>query len=861
MIGIVVVSHSHALAEAAVALATEMVEATDLPRVAIAAGLDGETFGTDAAAVAEAVETVDSPDGVLVLVDLGSAVMSAEMALEFVNPELAERVVISSAPLVEGLVAAVVLASSGAALAAVVAEAQAGLAAKQSHLRETEFTRASGGDGGNASADTSSADSRETAAGRDAPDAGALSVEIEVGIPHGLHARPAAKLVSLVRRFDASVTLAHVTAADRQTSCDAASLSQVATLNARQGDRLLVSAVGTDAREVLDALAELAGRDFDEVAPSFSKAVEPDPLTADGAERSGTTGSGLDIALGAAIVADVEIDTSDYHPGDAALEATRSTVAVNAVEKALTALREDTARQVGIAEAEIFDAHLALTSDPDLLGLVATDIAAGRSAIEAWRQRLADVAGRFEALDDAYQRERAQDVREVERRLLESLIADGDAPSSASGWSAGVGEGRAAGPGILVIPELDAATAAALDADQVLGVVTRQGGATGHGVIVARSRGIPILTDAGERVDSVRAGALIGFDARTGEVWVEPDEEDAERLRAEIESRTQVRGRALATARKPASTLDGCRITVAANVTSVDDAASALAIGADGSGLVRTEVLFGAMTSAPSVEEQTQRFLAIAAAMDGKPITIRTWDVGGDKPLRFLSQPHELNPFLGERGLRLFRRQPEVLVDQLQAICRAARETQVKVMFPMVSSAGEVAWALDHLLEAAAKDSGGMPAGMHVGVMIEVPAAALMVRRIAADLDFVSIGTNDLTQYTMAAERGNAAVSHLVKALDPAVLRLVKLVCDEVPSTAGVAVCGDLASSPSGAVLLAGLGVRELSVVAPAVPEVKSALRRISLSDAEAVGQRALQASTADEVVALLESAQRTPHE
>ncbi|MBA2445221.1 MAG: HPr family phosphocarrier protein [Nocardioidaceae bacterium] len=869
MIGIVVVSHSRPLANAAVALASEMVDATDLPRIATAAGLDEATFGTDAAAVADAVGAVDSPDGVLVLVDLGSAIMSAEMALEFLDPALAERVVISSAPLVEGLVAAVVLASTGAALAAVAVEAQAGLAAKQSHLQHAETPAAERADHGDAAAVCESPE-KEAAP----PDeGGAVSIEINIAMVHGLHARPAAKLVSLVRRFDASVSLAHLSDGPPSRRSDAASLSQVATLNARRGDRLLVTATGSEAREALAAVAELASREFGEAATSSADGVTANPLGRSGAGdgASASTGSGLDMAVGPALVLEMEVDTSGYMPGETAREAARSVAAVDAVAKALTALRAETARRIGLAEAEIFDAHLALLSDPDLLDPVKAGIAVGNSAIEAWQRRLTEVAARFEALDDAYQRERVQDVRSVERRLLSELLRAGaadahataaDAHATAAGDHstgvatavAGGGEGAAEGPGIVVVPELDAATAATLDVEQVTGIVTRQGGATGHGIIVAKSRGIPVLTDAGERLDTVRQGTVVGFDGRTGQLWISPDDEQVTRIRAEIESRRQNRRVAVQTARQPAVTRDGCRITVTANVTSVDDAVAGLANGAEGSGLVRTEVLFGAMRTPPSVEEQTQQFLAIAAAMDGQPITIRTWDVGGDKPLRFLPQPEEANPFLGERGLRLFRRQPGVLVDQLQAVCRAARETPVQVMFPMVSCPAEVAWALDCLAQAASRDGVGVPDGLHVGVMIEIPAAALAAGRIAADLDFVSIGTNDLTQYTMAAERGNAALTHLVQALDPSVLRLVKLVCDEVPPAVEVAVCGDVASSPTSAILLAGLGVRELSVVGPAVPEVKSALRRTSLSHAEALGRQALQAGTADEVKSLLVS-------
>lgn len=925
MIGIVVVSHSRRLAVAAVGLASEMVDATELPRIAVAAGLDETTFGTDAAAVAEAVVEVESPDGVLVLVDLGSAVMSAEMALEFLEPDLADRVVISSAPLVEGLVAAVILAASGADLPAVVVEAQDGLSAKQSHLQARDES-AGGRDAGSVAAPDPAPETAQQAP--DAPQSASddatatATAEIVISVPHGLHARPAAKVVSLVRRFDASVTLARVaegatgSSAEpglRSTPCDAASLSSVATLGARQGDRLLVRASGPDARAAVEAITDLAARDFGEISATASREVTQAALSRGAAERTGRGsgapsvgargraksgtgvtgqrkvvpfGSGLDIALGPAVVLNLQVDVTDYKPGDVAAEVRRSALAVAAVEGELTTLRDETARDMGAAEAEIFDAHQAMVNDPDLQAFVAQDLAAGRSAVDAWSQRLSEVADRFEALDDAYQRARAQDVRSVQRRLLlELLVAGGNdrlpidtstEPVITADWAGRLGrrsppaegtqggadgtqggaagtQGGAVGSGILVLPELDAATAATIDVEQVLGIVTRQGGATGHGFIVAKSRGIPILTDAGERLDAVHPGSMVGFDARTGELWVDPADDDAQGIRNEIESRSRFREQAFTQAREPARMRDGCRIVVAANVTSVDDAAAALVAGADGSGLVRTEVLFGARSVSPSVEEQAQEFLALASALSGKPITIRTWDVGGDKPLRFLPQPREANPFLGERGLRLFRRQPRVLVEQLRAVCRAAQETPVKVMFPMVSSSAEVRWALDRLAEAASEE-GGMAASLKVGVMVEVPAAALAARLIAADLDFVSIGTNDLTQYTMAAERGNAAVSHLAKAYDPAVLRLVGLVCEEVPATVEVAVCGDLASDPAGAILLAGLGVREVSVVAPAVPEVKAALRRMSLSDAEVFSQRALEASGPDEVSALLQS-------
>jgi phosphocarrier protein FPr len=298
-------------------------------------------------------------------------------------------------------------------------------------------------------------------------------------------------------------------------------------------------------------------------------------------------------------------------------------------------------------------------------------------------------------------------------------------------------------------------------------------------------------------------------------------------------------------------TTDGTTVHVLANVTSVADAAAAVAMGAEGSGLVRTEVLFGGKRSAPTVDEQLDEFLAIGAAFAGSPITIRTWDVGGDKPLAYQPQPHEANPFLGERGLRLSRRDPATLHDQLVAVCRAAQETAVKVMFPMVTTVAEVDWALGEL-ERAAAAVGGRPDTLQVGIMIEVPAAALRSRWLADKLDFVSIGTNDLTQYTLAAERGNGAVAALADSLDPAVLALIAKVGAEVPGHVEVAVCGDLASQPMATELLVGCGVHELSVVAPAVPGVKERVRTLSRADSAEVVRQAIGLGSADAVRALL---------
>ena len=756
MIGIVVVSHSRALADAAVGLAAEMVAEDKRPVIAVAAGLDATTFGTDAMAVSEAIGAADSADGVLVLLDLGSAVLSAEMALEFVDPEVAARVRLTSAPLVEGLVAAAVTASTGASLDAVAAEAARGLAGKQDHLGDAQAVEA-----------TPVAEADRT-------------VEVLVGNEHGLHARPAARLVGLVNGFDAAVTLTDLDTG--RGPVDAGSLSMVATLNAQQGHRLRVGASGPEAAAALAAIEQLAKQNFgDEPAGSASVPV---PAAASAG------GSGLDVAIGPAVLAGDAVNLDGYVAGDN--EPGRLEDALRTAADDLQVLRDGSAEHGGI-----FGAHLALLTDRKVLDAVRTAISGGESAPLAWKQVYDELASTFEALDDAYQRERAQDVRAVRDRVLRALT--------------GTTTEEAPADGILVVPELDAATAATLDATRIAGIAVRAAGTTGHGVIVARSRGIPLITGIGDV--AVPAGATVAFDARTGSFEIAPDEQA---VRATIAERVGERRRALEEADQPAVTRDGKTIDVLVNVGVLQDAVDVR--GADGSGLVRTEVLFGDRRTAPTVDEQAETFRAIARALGGKPITIRTWDVGGDKPLPFLPQAAEANPFLGERGLRVFRHRPDLLRDQLEAVRRTAAETPVHVMFPMVTTADEVDWALEEL---------GPRDGLEVGIMVEVPAAALRVATLARDLDFVSIGTNDLTQYTTAADRTNAAVAPLADGLDPAVLQLI----DHVARTAGVrvAVCGDLASDPRSAVLLAALGVTELSAVGPQVPLVKAGLRQADL--------------------------------
>lgn len=845
MIGIVVVSHSRALAKAAVALAEEMVEVDARPQVSVAAGLDEETFGTDATQVSEAITAVDSPDGVLVLLDLGSAVLSAEMALEFLDPQVAARVQVSSAPLVEGLVAAMVTAATGADLSVVRAEAERGLEGKAGHLGAAEP--------GNDAVTGANPDGAPAEA--KVPSGAPVSTqELVLTGEHGLHARPAAKFVTAVNGFpDAQVTVRNLDSG--RGPVNGASLSAVATLDARQGHRLEVSATGPQAKHVLEALAELNTTAFGDLTSAPVTAPSSSPVPGDrAAERAGDPQPPAASAVEPALIpADAAVgpvvrpqatgapDLTAYLPGEPAHERERLDDALAAARADLTRLVEQTRARVGEAEASIFEAHLQLLSDPGLIDPVTQAVDDGEPAATAWQAQIASVRTAFDGLAEDYQRERAQDVSSVGDRVLRALLGE-QPPESPSGST---------GPGILVVDKLDPAAAATLDPERVRGVITLRGGATGHGVIVARALGLPVLTGAGPSAD-VPEGTVVAFDARTGRLVVEPDEATVAEFEQLLHERVSAYRTALAAADEPARTTDGHTVLVKANVGLTGDATTARRAGADGSGLVRTEVLFGERTTAPTVAEQVEVFTAIAEALDGRPITIRTWDVGGDKPLPFHEQPPEANPFLGVRGLRAFRADPAPLLDQLEAVCRVAARHAVRVMFPMVATVEEVDWALARLEEAAGRLSDGRPDTLEVGIMIEVPAAALRAEALSTQLDFVSIGSNDLTQYVLAAERGNPALAELGDTADPAVLQLIRRTCDDVADGVQVCVCGDAASDPALAGVLVGLGVTELSAAAAALPTVKAGLRAHSLTGLQDLADRALHCDSAAEVRALL---------
>ncbi|GAB4533150.1 MAG: phosphoenolpyruvate--protein phosphotransferase [Anaerolineales bacterium] len=825
MLALVFVSHSRKLAESLCALAQDISPAQVPIACAGGAGDDHAAFGTDALDIAAAIQRVAHPNGVLVLMDMGSAVLSAQMALEFLPEDLRQRVHFCPAPLVEGAIAAAVQASLTDDIETVCREAQGALRGKAEQLGFES--------------------------GLQTPEAAAPPAEtahqrmLTLVNPHGLHARPAAQFVQCAARFEAEIQVRNHSTAKGPVS--ARSLNALATLGALQGHTLLVTASGPQAEAALEALAALVEDGFGEreqpETPPPSEQVQPPA----GAFAGIPIADG--IALGETYIHRPAEPLVPSHPAsDPQAEWQRLQEALQQAEKAIRKRRARVAAQAGEAEAAIFDAHALLLHDPDLLEATRRGIQqAGRNAAAAWQEAVERAAAAYEALPDAYLRQRAADVRDVGRQVL-LLLTGGrtHAPHFAR-------------PVILLAKDLTPTETAQLDLDKVLGIATLQGGPTSHSAILARALGIPALAGLPPQVLHTADGTPAALDGFRGHFWVQPD---AETRAALLTRREQWRARQqalLAQVHQAAVTRDGHRLEVAANAGSLEEAVAARRQGAEGIGLLRTEFLFLQRLTPPDEEAQREVLHTVGAAMEGRPVIVRTLDVGGDKPLPYIKQPEEANPFLGTRAIRLGFLQEDLFRTQLRAILRAGAEVNLRVMFPMVATLEEVRRARA-LLESVHQnlESEGIPHRwpIETGIMVEIPAAALSATILATEVDFFSIGTNDLTQYTLAAERGNPNLAYLSDGLHPAVLRLIRMVVEAAHAQGKwVGVCGELAGDPQAVPLLVGLGVDELSLNPAGIPQVKDIIRGLRAADAHQLATAALKAPDARGVRQLVEGA------
>jgi phosphocarrier protein FPr len=504
----------------------------------------------------------------------------------------------------------------------------------------------------------------------------------------------------------------------------------------------------------------------------------------------------------------------------------------------LSELREKLLSQGADEEAAIFDVHLVILDDPSLTKPIDAAISNGESAAAAWFSILSQQADTVRNLDDPLLAARAADVQDVRDRVLRSMNGNADTKSRIPDHAV-----------IVVARDLTPSDVVTLDREKLLGIVTAEGGPTAHAAIIARALGIPAVVGAGENVLTISSGITIVLDGERGTIDVSPDTAAISAARAAQDAWNERRSVAAKNANAPAITRDGRKIEVAANVGSVADAREATANGADGIGLLRTEFVFINSSTEPTEQAQYEIYRDIVEAMRGAPVIVRTLDIGGDKPVPYIKVAPEANPFLGERGVRLCLNRPQLFEQQLRAILRAANHGPIRIMLPMVADIRE--WRKARSMIESIRAEQNAPC-VELGIMIEVPSAALMADAFAKEVDFFSIGTNDLTQYTLAMDRQHPVLAKQADGLHPAVLRLIAKTVDAAHAAGKwVGVCGELGADAQAVPILIGLGVDELSVNPRAIPLVKSAVRGFDTRQLVLLAQKALACETADEVRAL----------
>ncbi|MDI5934455.1 phosphoenolpyruvate--protein phosphotransferase [Halomonas kalidii] len=672
---------------------------------------------------------------------------------------------------------------------------------------------------------------------------------------HGLHARPAKQLVQVARAQGLAIRVRLAEGGGEAVS--ATSLTKVIGLGARRGQPLLFSAEGEGADRALEAVCNAVAEGLGERVLPFDESRErvardaavpaPEPLPADTPHTAVAASPGLAIAP----VFVLRTPRFDYpeRASDPATEVHRLEQAIREGAEQLEALVQQ-AR--GGEVAQILSMHEEMLGDPELYQAAREGIGEGGSAEAAWWGAIETAAHAQEMLADRLLAERAADLRDVGRRVL-GILCRVEAPEPPDH------------PYILVTDDVGPSDVARLDTSRVRGLLTARGGATAHSAILARALGIPAVVGAGQRVLTLESGTELILDGERGRVTPEPSAERRQRAEARLVERQRREAEAWDARFEEARTRDGHRVEVAANLGNTAHAADAVERGAEGIGLLRTEFLFMAHAQAPDLDTQIDEYREALDALDGRPLVARTLDVGGDKPLPYWPVPREDNPFLGLRGIRLALTRPEVLETQLRALLMAAApvagpglERQgkpLRIMLPMVKDLAEFRAAkaiLDRLL--AEIPEAERASDVQLGVMVEVPSAALLAPSLAAEVDFFSVGTNDLTQYTLAIDRGHPELSAQADGLHPAVLRLIEMTVAAAHAHGKwVGVCGELASDAVAVPVLVGLGVDELSVSARQVPLVKARLREFDLAEARGQAELALAQATSEAVRDALE--------
>ena len=663
--------------------------------------------------------------------------------------------------------------------------------------------------------------------------------------PTGLHARPAAVLANLAKQFKADISLQR-----GDQKANAKSVVSVMGLNIIHGDKLVVVAKGEDSDQALNTIVPELRKGLgdegctpapapattviskDATPPPKPRSDDPNLLLGVSASPGIATGNVLQIRH-----EEIQINEEAQNPNN---ERRRIDKAFEHAKIQLEALQAKLLGQANPAKAAIFAAHQELLEDPDLLDITESAIAKGKNAEYAWKKAFETHADRLANLNNEILSARANDLRDVGQRVLRILIGITDEEIV-------IPENT-----ILIAEDLTPSDTANLDSSKVLGFCTVAGGASSHVAIIARAMDIPAVAGIEPKAMEIENGSPVIIDGSKGRLRINPTEEERQRIISLQKKILEKRKKELESAMEPAITTDGHRVEVAANIGGLKDAEESVKVGGEAVGLLRSEFLFMDRLTPPDENEQAHVYAEIIKTLGPeRPLIIRTLDVGGDKPLSYLPIPKEDNPFLGERGIRIGLDRPEILRTQIRAILKAGEHGKMRLMFPMIATLPEIRTAKSILQEEQKKLN--MKNNVEVGIMVEVPSTAMMAEQFAKEVDFFSIGTNDLTQYTLAMDRGHPKLAHQIDALNPAVLRLIARTVEGAhKNKKWVGICGGVAGDPQAVPILVGLGVDELSVSVPVIPSVKAQIREYSLEECKKLAEKALEMDISAQVRTLV---------
>ncbi len=658
--------------------------------------------------------------------------------------------------------------------------------------------------------------------------------------PYGLHARPSAVLANFAKQYQSKISLHR-----GSQSANAKSVIAIMGFQVANGDTITLEAQGPDAKAAVTELTTAIRDGLGEagsvavsapasIAQSDLKAPPPQPKSEDPNIILGVAASS-GLAVGNTYRVQEQRLTVEEVGESPEKERRKLERAIAKATLEVESIRARVHGQGNPSKAAIFAAHQEILNDPELMDVATSTINKGKSAAFAWQQTYLAQAHVLAELKDALLSQRANDIRDVGKRVLRILT--------------GVETTTVKYPHntILIAEDLTPSDMANLDRDRVVGFCTLVGGATSHVAILAQSMGIPAIAGAEPRVLELMDNTPAILDGTTGTLRLNAPETELSRIQQRIAQQKATQETNLRQAFKPAITQDGHRIEIAANISSLQDAQEAVALGAEAVGLLRTEFIFMNRAKAPSEDEQTGIYRSMAEVLGpDRPMIVRTLDVGGDKPLPYLAMPTEENPFLGERGIRFGFDQPELQRTQLRAILRASTAGHLRIMFPMIGRIEELRMA-KAMLEEERQRLGVLP--VEIGIMIEVPSAALMAEQLAKEVDFFSVGTNDLTQYTLAMDRGHPKLAPFVDGLHPAVLRLIaQTVAGAESQNKWVGLCGGTGSDPQAVPILIGLGVKELSASVARIPAIKAQVRSLTLQQCQKLAALALDMETAADV-------------